>query len=81
MLVSLRPAAFWNISTQKLNRSIKGSGPEARPPKVFSLAPAGRTLLMSHSGILPAYSIAISSRNADAQPILLSLTTITLSVL
>ena len=37
--------AFWNISTQKLNRSTKGSGPEARPPKVFSLAPAGRTLL------------------------------------
>ena len=59
-----------NTPTQKLNRSSKGSGPDALPPNVFSLAPAGRTLLKSHFGILPAYSKLINSLNPVAQPIL-----------
>ena len=60
----------------KLNRSTKGAGPDARPPKVLSLAPAGRTLDTSHLGISPAYSILIRRRYAFAQPSLLSCTTI-----
>ena len=78
--VNFLPAATLNRSTVKLNRSAKGSGPEARPPKVFSLAPAGRTLVKSHLGTLPAYRRLISSLNAEAQPILLSDTTMVDSV-
>ena len=81
MDVSLRPSALRKTSTQKWNKSSNGCAPDARPPNVSSLAPAGRTPDISHLGILPAYSIAISSRNADAHPTLLSPTTIVLSVL
>ena len=57
---SLRPLASLKVCTVKLNRSTRGAGPEARPPKVFSLAPAGRTLDVSHLGISPEYSRATS---------------------
>ena len=76
MLDSLRPCASLNLATTKLNSSIKGAGPEARPPNVLSLAPAGRTFDISHVGISPAYSIAINLRSPLAQPSLLSCTTI-----
>ena len=54
ILDNLRPAAFLNILQVKLKRSSKGSGPLALPPKVFSLAPAGRSLDISHLGSIPA---------------------------
>ena len=47
---NVRPAAFLNVSTVKLNKSTNGSGPEDLPPKVLSLAPAARTLDTSHAG-------------------------------
>ena len=78
--VSLRPAALRNRATVKLNRSTSGAGPDARPPKVLSLAPAGRTLLTSHDGTSPVHSIASSCLNALAHPTLESATTITESV-
>ena len=78
--VSLRPAAFLNIATVNSNRDTRGAGPEALPPNVLSLAPAGRTLLTSHEGTSPAQSIASSCLKLLAQPTLLSGTTITLSV-
>jgi len=43
MLDNLRPCADLNVLVTKLNRSTRGAGPEALPPNVFSLAPAGRT--------------------------------------
>jgi len=55
MLDSLRPCAPLNVVTAKLNRSTNGAGPLALPPKIFSLAPAGRTLETSHLGISPAH--------------------------
>ena len=48
--VSLRPPAPLNIFTQKWNKSSKGSGPDARPPKVFNGAPAGLILARFHLG-------------------------------
>ena len=77
---SLRFLACVNFSIQNSNSSSKGAGPLARPPNVFNLAPAGLTSDTSHCGICPAYSIAISSRNALAQPGLLSATFITVSL-
>ena len=52
---SLRPLACLKVSMTKSKRFFKGSGPDARPPKVFSLAPAGLTLLKSKLGISPSY--------------------------
>ena len=45
------PFAILNVSTQYLNKSFNGSGPDARPPKVLSLAPAGLTFDISQFGI------------------------------
>ena len=39
------------MSIQNLNKSSKGAGPDALPPNVFNLAPAGRTSDTSHLGI------------------------------
>ena len=58
--VSLRPCAFLNVLTEKLNNSTRGPGPLALPPNVLSLAPAGRTRVTSHLGISPAHSNASS---------------------
>ena len=55
MEVSLRPADRRKVSTVNRNRS-SSSGPDARPPNVLSLAPAGRTLDKSHFGTLPLIS-------------------------
>src|SRR5210317_973537 len=68
ILFSLRPAAPLNLATTNLNKSFNGSGPEARPPKVLSLAPAGRILDKSHLGTSPTYSRLISLRSPLAQP-------------
>ena len=76
---SLRPAAFLRTLTVKFIRLSSGSGPLARPPKVFSGAPAGRTLLRSHFGICPIQSKPRSSLYAFAQPSLLSETVMTVS--
>ena len=78
--MSFRPKAFLIVLTVNLKRSIKGSGPEALPPKVFRGSPAARTLLVSHFGICPPYNNEISSLNALAQPNLESATTIVVSV-
>jgi hypothetical protein len=77
MGVSWRPAARWNVATVKWNRSLSGSGPDARPPMVTSRAPAGRSLDRSHFGVCPAYSAATSARSPSAHPRLLSSTTST----
>ena len=69
---SLLPAAFLNISIAKSKRFTSGCGPEALPPIVFSLAPAGLMRVTSTFGICPPYNIAISSLNACAHPALLS---------
>ena len=81
MEVSLRPAARRKLSTVKRNSSSNGAGPLARPPKVFSLAPAGRTLLRSHLGVCPPMSSEINSLYAFAHPPLESSTTIVVFVL
>ena len=47
MELSLRPAAPRKTSTVNLNRSSRGSGPDALPPNVLSVEPAGRTPLTS----------------------------------
>src|SRR6056300_1136315 len=59
---------------QNWNSSTNGAGPDALPPNVFSLAPAGLTCDTSHFGTCPTYNIAISSLSAFAQPGLLSAT-------
>ena len=48
---NLRPAACLNVLIVKSKRLINGCGPDARPPKVFSLAPAGLTFVTSIAGI------------------------------
>ena len=63
-----------------MKSSTRGAGPEARPPKVLSLAPAGRTLDTSHCGIRPAYRSLIIQRKAFAQPSLLSATIVVVSL-
>ena len=68
------------MSTAKLKRFSKGSGPDARPPKVLSGAPAGRTLDKSQRGIWPMYNIPTSSLRPLAQPNLESATEIVVSV-
>ena len=78
--LSFLPNAFLTVLVVNLKRSINGSGPEARPPKVFNGAPASLILLVSHFGICPPYSNEISSLNALAQPNLESATTIVVSV-
>ena len=60
MDVSLRPAAFLKYLYAEVKQVNQRLWPDALPPKVLSLAPAPLTLLMSHCGILPAYSIAIT---------------------
>ena len=77
---SLRPSAFLNICTEKLNKSTKGAGPLALPPKVLRRAPAGRTFVISHFGISPAQSRAKTCLKALAQPSLLSRTDTTVSL-
>ena len=62
------------------NKLSKGVGPDALPPNIFSLAPAGLTRDKSHLGISPAHSKANSLRKAFAHPSLLSLTIIVSSV-
>ena len=79
-LDNLRFCAPLNVAIQKLNRSIKGAGPEALPPNVFSLAPAGLTSETSHLGTSPAHRSANTCLNALAQPSLLSLTIIVVSL-
>ena len=74
--LSLRPLAFVNVFTTNSNNSTNGPGPEARPPNVFNLVPAGLTLLTSQVGISPAYNDAISKRSPLAQPSLESFTLI-----
>ena len=78
---SLRPAAPLNLSITNWNSSSRGAGPEARPPNVLSLSPAGRTSEVSHWGTCPAYRSEMSSRRDLAHPGLLSPTLITVSVL
>src|SRR5690606_18754161 len=51
--LSLRPTAPLNLLMTNLNKSSRGPGPEALPPNVLSLAPAGRTLETSHLGTSP----------------------------
>ena len=68
------------LATQNLNKSSSGSGPDARPPKVFKGAPAGLILDKFHLGIWPAANRKISSFKALAQPSLESDTIITVSV-
>ena len=63
-----------------VNKSSKGAGPLARPPKVLSLAPCGLTLLTSSFGICPAYNKDKSSLYAFAHPIYESATLMTVSV-
>ena len=63
----------------KSNRFINGCGPDDLPPIVFSLAPAGLTLVTSIAGICPVQSSASNSRYAFAQPCFESSTTITVS--
>jgi len=75
--VSLRPAAFLKSWTANLNSRSSGSGPDARPPNVLRGEPAGRRALRSHFGTRPPYRRAMSWRNAVAQPILESLTLMT----
>src|SRR5579863_6532100 len=58
--LSLRPAAFWKRVTVNLKRRSRGSGPLARPPKVFRIEPLGRTADRSHVGISPPYSKLMS---------------------
>ena len=72
--------AFLNVFMVKLNKSTKGSGPEARPPNVLSGVPAALTLDTSHFAICPPYNKETNSFNALAHPNLLSATTITVSV-
>ena len=60
MLDSLRVCAVLNVPTTNINKSINGAGPDALPPNVFSLAPAGLTNDTSHLGISPAHSNASS---------------------
>ena len=67
------------MSTQKVYKLANGSGPDALPPNVFNLAPAGLTPQVSNCGICPIYNIAINSRKDLAQPGLLSPTLITVS--
>ena len=71
---SLRPCASLKVLTAKLNRSIRGAGPDALPPKVFNRAPAGRTFSTFHLGISPAQRSARTCLKALDQPSLLSLT-------
>ena len=61
MDVSFLPAARLKESVVKRNSSSSGAGPLARPPNVFSLAPAGRSLLKSHFGICPPIRSEINS--------------------
>ena len=79
--VSFRPVAPRNFATTYLNKSTSGSGPDALPPKVLSLAPAGRTPETSHLGTSPAYSKARTCRKALAHPSLESLTLMTVPLL
>ena len=78
--LSFLPTATLNVSTVKLNKSTKGAGPDARPPKVFNGAPASLTLDTSHFGMWPPYSKDISSLKDLAHPNLESATTIVVSV-
>ena len=80
MGLSLRPFAFSNSLQVKRNSWLRGSGPLALPPKVFSTAPAFRTLVKSQVGISPAYRRLINSLNALAHPSLLSRTSMQVSV-
>ena len=48
---SFLPAACFIVVTQNSKRFTSGSGPDARPPNVLSLAPAGLTFDTSHVGI------------------------------
>ena len=50
---SFLPFAFLNTSTVNLNKSSKGSGPDARPPKVLRGVPAGLTFDTFHVGTNP----------------------------
>ena len=50
MEVSFLPEAFLKVSVVNLKRSSSGPGPEARPPNVLSLAPEGRTFVVSQLG-------------------------------
>ena len=74
---NLLPDAFLNTLMQKWYKSTRGWGPDALPPNVFNLAPDGLTCVTSKDGTCPTYNMAISSRNALAQPGLLSPTVIT----
>ena len=78
--LSFLPTAVQNEATVKLNKSTKGAGPDARPPKVFNGAPAGLILLTSHFGMWPPYSKDISSLKALAHPNFESATTMVVSV-
>ena len=78
-LLKRLPAAPLNILVVNTNKSIKGCGPEARPPNVLSGSPAPLTLLVSHLGHSPAYRRDISCLNDLAQPIFESGTTIAVS--
>ena len=53
-----RLLAALKVDTAKLNSSTSGAGPDALPPNVLSLAPAGRTRETSHLGISPAHRSA-----------------------
>ena len=72
--VSFRPLAPLMTSIENRNNCSSGSGPEARPPKVLSLAPLGRILSKFHRGICPLKSNDNSSLNPVAHPILESRT-------
>ena len=58
---NLLPAAPLNIPIQNRYKSIKGSGPDALPPNVLSLAPAGLTSSTSNSTMAIGTSIAFLS--------------------
>jgi hypothetical protein len=77
--VNLRPAALLNDATVKLNRDPNGSGPDALPPNVLRVAPAGRILDKSQQGTCPTYNIPTNSLKALAHPSLLSATIIVVS--
>lgn len=49
--VSLRPRAALNRLTANRKRASRGSGPEARPPKVLRRVPLERSWLVSQRGI------------------------------
>jgi hypothetical protein len=53
MLLSLVPARCMKRLMVKSKSCFSGSGPEARPPKVLSMEPLGRTLERSYLGIWP----------------------------